>query len=99
MPKSKYNLTSKIIKYPGMGGWHFLQVDKQSSKKIKDKHGQVRRGWGSIRVVVTLGKSTWKTSIFPDSKSGTYLLPLKAEVRQKEKVEAKDKVKFVLNIQ
>jgi lipopolysaccharide export system protein LptA len=35
-------------------------------------------------VKATTGATTWETSIFPDSKRDTYLLPLKAKVRQKE---------------
>jgi hypothetical protein len=39
-------------------------------------------------VSAAIGNTTWKTSIFPDSKAGAYLLPVKAEVRKKEKIEA-----------
>ena len=72
----KYALRSEIVPYPGMGGWHFLSLPKKQASKIKETHGEKAKGWGSIPVTVTLGKSTWKTSIFPDKKAGTYLLPL-----------------------
>ena len=42
----------------------------------------LRRGFGSVRVSATTGVTTWKTSIFPDGKTGTYLLPVKKAVRQ-----------------
>jgi hypothetical protein len=45
-----------------------------------------------------LGKTSWKTSIFPDAKSGGYLLPLKAVVRKKENVAARDIVSFTLEL-
>jgi hypothetical protein len=35
-------------------------------------------------LLVEIGKSLWQTSIFPDSKSGSYLLPVKKAVRLKE---------------
>jgi hypothetical protein len=81
-----------------MAGWHFLGVDKKQSAIIKGKYGQNRCGFGSIPVHVKLGKTEWKTSIFPDSKSGTYLLPLKAQVRKKEEIEEGDAVTFSLFI-
>jgi hypothetical protein len=82
-----------------MAGWHFLSVDKQSSTAIKAAHApQARRGWGSIRINVKLGKSEWATSIFPE-KGGVYLLPLKAAVRKKEGIFADDSVTFTLTPQ
>ncbi|WP_257792107.1 DUF1905 domain-containing protein [Marisediminicola antarctica] len=51
-----------------------------------------RPGFGSIRVSVTLGGSTWLTSIFPDSKSGTFLLPVKGSIRARERVAPGDVV-------
>ncbi|MGZ0711084.1 DUF1905 domain-containing protein (plasmid) [Coraliomargarita sp. W4R53] len=39
------------------------------------------RGFGSVRVIAQVGESEWKTSIFPDKSTGTYVLPLKKSVR------------------
>ena len=36
-----------------------------------------RGGFGSIRVEVTIGSSTWGTSIFPSKEMSSFLLPLK----------------------
>ncbi len=84
--------------YPGMAGWHFVTLDKKASAKVrKSQDGKKRNGWGSVPVTVTLGKSKWCTSIFPD-KSGTYLLPLKAAVRKKEGVGRGDTVRIACEI-
>lgn len=55
-----------------------------------------RPGFGSIRVKVTLGASTWATSIFPESKSGCYVLPVKKAVRASEGVEVGDAVEVTI---
>ena len=81
-----------------MDAWFFAYVDKKQAAEIKERHGKVRRGFGSIRVVATIGKTSWKTSIFPDKQSGTYLLPLKAQVRRAEGIDAGDTVTFYLEI-
>ncbi|WP_320159276.1 DUF1905 domain-containing protein [Acinetobacter bereziniae] len=39
-------------------------------------------------------QSVWKTSIFPDKQSEGYLLPLKAEIRNKEKIYLGDRILF-----
>ncbi len=95
----KYKCRSEVWLYPGMSGWMFASLDKAQSARIKEKHGKQARGFGSIPVEVTLGKTKWKTSIFPDKKSATYLLPLKAVVRRKEGVDKGDHINFSITPQ
>jgi hypothetical protein len=68
------------------------------AKKLKVAFKRPRRGWGSIPVIVTINKSQWKTSVFPDAKSDSFLLPIKASVRKKEHIEAGKTVVFTLEI-
>jgi hypothetical protein len=81
-----------------MGGWHFLSLPKKQSHIIKNVFSDMHRGWGSIPVTVTVGITTWDTSIFRDSKKDCYLLPLKSEVRKKEKIEDGDTISFLIEI-
>jgi hypothetical protein len=98
MKKKHFKLRSEVVPYPGMGGWHFLYVAKKQSEAIKKDFAGMKRGWGSLPVMVTLGKTKWKTSIFPDKKAGVYLLPLKADVRKKEGIQAGDSVSFAIEL-
>ncbi len=83
------------------GSWHFITLPKDKSEEIKffseNLQGK-RRGWGAVRVLVTIGNTAWQTSIFPHSKTGAYILPIKAEVRKKEKIATGDTVKVTLEI-
>lgn len=99
MKKSEYRVRSNIWLYPGASAWHFVTISKTTSATIKKTFAEKTRGWGSLPVEVTLGKTKWKTSIFPDSKSGTYLLPLKAQVRAKEGVAHGDTVSLTIKIE
>lgn len=83
---TEHKIRAKIWIYPGMAAWHFVTVPENVSKKIKDEFGDMARGWGSLPVKVTIGKTSWKTSIFPDKKLNAYLLPIKIEVRKKEQI-------------
>jgi hypothetical protein len=96
--KNIFSILSEVFLYPGMAGWHFVGIPKKQSIEIKKLFGVKAKGWGSIPVKVELGSTKWKTSIFPDKKSGTYLLPLKADVRKKEGILNKDKIKFTIEI-
>ena len=93
-----YKLKSEVWLYPGMAGWHFMSIPKKDGEDIKKRFGKKQRGWGSLPVVVTIGRTSWKTSIFPDKQSGSYLLPLKTDVRKKERISSGDKVNFSIEV-
>ena len=98
MKKPMYELSSKVWLYPGMSGWHFVSVNKKVSREIKELFGQSGRGFGSIPVKVTTGTTAWDTSIFPDKKTATYILPLKVAVRKKENITAGKQLSFSIEI-
>lgn len=65
--------------------WHFLTLPADEAGLIRMAMPKGRaRGWGSLRVRATIGATTFTTSLFPDKTSGSYLLPVKAEVRARE---------------
>lgn len=80
----EFTFKAKVWIYAGQAAWHFVSVPKKESTRIKALFGGLQRGFGSFPVTVTIGKTSWRTSIFPDSKTGTYLLPVKSDVRKKE---------------
>ena len=82
----------------GAGGWHFVTVPEDVSDDITDLTAGRRHGFGSVRVAVRVGSTCWRTLVFPDSKIGTYLLPVKKSVRQAEDLEAGDVVPVHLNL-
>lgn len=94
----QYSFKAKLWVWPGeKAQWRGVTVPKELSAKIK-KAVKVRRGFGSVRVHVTSGHSRWDTSIFPDTKAGTYLLFIKASVRRAEGLDDGDTVSVSLKI-
>ncbi|XVJ51434.1 MAG: DUF1905 domain-containing protein [Vampirovibrio sp.] len=94
----EFTFSGKIWMYQGKGAWFFVTIPKDESEQIKFFNNHKRRGWGSVRVAAKVGKSEWKTSIFPDSKVGAYLLPIKADIRKKEKIVAGNKVRVTIQL-
>lgn len=84
--------------YPGKAGWHFVTIPKKQSEEISHLFGRLKKGWGSLPVKVSLRKTYWTTSIFPHKKSKGYLLPIKKEIRQKEKISASESLSFTIEI-
>jgi hypothetical protein len=69
--------------------WVFVSLPADESEEIRDLAGGLRRGFGSLRVRATIGATTWRTSIFPDSRKG-YVLPVKRPVRAAESLDVGD---------
>ena len=93
-----FEFTAPLWRYPGEGGWHFVSLPPEIGDDITDVTAGIRGGFGSVRVAVTVGATAWRTSIFPDNKTGTYLLPVKKEVRDAEKLETGDDVRARVQI-
>lgn len=70
--------------------WTFVTLPVDVSGEIRELADGPRRGFGSVRVRVTVGGSDWKTSIFPDSKRECFVLPIKRAVRTAERIDRGD---------
>lgn len=78
--------------------WTFVSLPTDVADEIGDVAGPVARGFGSLRVDVTIGRTHWRTSIFPDRAAGTYVLPIKKAVRTAEGVEAGETARVRLTL-
>ena len=66
------------------GAWRFVTVPEDVSDEVDEVVGDATGGFGSVRVEVSLGGSLWRTSLFPSSSAGAYVLPVKKAVRVAE---------------
>jgi hypothetical protein len=97
--KNSYKFRAEVWLYPAEHAtWHFVTLPKKLSTDLKKKYEKVKRGWGSLPIEVTVGKTTWQTSIFPDKRLGAYVLPIKAGVRKKEGMRRGDTAAFTLRV-
>lgn len=91
---------STLWLWPGeTGSWHFVTVPEEQSAEIRLEASASgpRRGFGSVRVEAAVAGVRWRTSVFPQ-KAGTYLLPVKAEVRRRAGIGEGDAVTVELQL-
>ena len=86
----------------GTGTWHFLTLDGEAGEALSGtalmrKLEGMSRGWGSLKVVVTIGESRWSTSVFPAKETG-WILPVKASVRKAEGLVEGEAVEVMLEL-
>ena len=79
----EWRFTAPLWRWRG-GSWHFVTVPQDVSDEVDATVGDATGGFGSVRVEVTVGASTWRTSLFPSTEEAAYVLPVKKAVRVAE---------------
>lgn len=79
-----FDFDAVLWEHQGEAAWYFVTLPEEVADEIADLPVADRRGFGSVRVEVTVGATTWRTSIFPDTKARSYVLPVKKAVRTSE---------------
>jgi hypothetical protein len=91
-----FTFKSKVWRWPGDVAWHFVNLDKDLSAKIK-KIG-VPYGAGMIKVEVAVGKSHWVSALFPQRRSESYILSIKKAIREKEDIWEGNEIKISIKL-
>jgi len=79
-----FEFAAAVWEHDGDAAWFFLSLPDEVADDIEERFGHLAAGFGSLRVEVTIGETTWQTSVFPDTKRSTYVLPVKKAVRKAE---------------
>lgn len=81
--QSVYEFEAEVRRWDGDAAWFFATLPEQIADDIEDD-APIRGGFGSVKVEVTVGSSTWSTSLFPSKQAASFVLPVKKAVRQRE---------------
>jgi len=77
--------------------WVFVAVPPDDADAIDDVTS-LTGGFGSVKVNVQVGKTSWSTSLFPSKELETYVLPLKKAVRTAEGIEVGKPVEITVEV-
>jgi hypothetical protein len=94
-----YTFRGELWLYPDEAGWHFITLPEDVGEQLREDSAPLRKGFGSVRVSASIAGHRWSTSVFPDSKTSSYLLPVKKAVRTAAGIRAGDEVDVELNLQ
>ena len=86
----------EIIHWRGPSPFHFVTVPEEQSAAIEAVSSLVTYGWGAIPVKARIGRTDFKTSLFP--KGDLYLVPIKDAVRRAEGLMLGDTVTVQLRL-
>ena len=89
--KKTWKIKAKVFTYSvETTSWYFVSVDQKITDEIKKKATK-KVGFQFVPVEVTVGETTWRTTLFP-AKNKPYLLALKKDVRIREDIHAGETV-------
>jgi hypothetical protein len=80
----------------GPSPFYFVTVPAEQAQTLKAVSTLVTYGWGMIPVSACIGRTEWKTSLFP--KDGSYLVPIKDIIRKSENLQEGDTVTVRLEV-
>ena len=95
-----YTFTAPLWEWQGNGpaAWYFVTLPADIADEIEQESEGMRGGFGSVKVNVTVGDTTWSTSLFPSSAQESYILPMKKQVRVAEGLDEGEPVRVRLDV-
>jgi len=93
-----FNFKAKVYIYQSRAIYFMITLPRDVAQAIETLFGDLKGGWGSLPVIVTVGKTTWKTAIFSDQSEKSFIMLLKKEIRKKEGIKEGDEVFFGLTV-
>ena len=90
--EAAYLVEGELWLHAGEAGWHFVTMPPEVADDVRARSAASMRPFGTVPARVTLGSTSWSTSLFADSRSGSYLLPIKAAVLRRGSIAEGDLV-------
>jgi len=86
-----------LWEYEGDTPWVFVTLPGADADDIREVVPHPG-GFGSVPVEATIGDVVWRTSVFPDKGSGSFVLPVKRRVRDRAGIDVGDTAPIELRI-
>jgi hypothetical protein len=93
-----YRFSGELWQYDGEAPWCFVTLPVEVSDNVRAEHGLAQTAFGSIKVTATVGDTRWSTSLFPDKRLGSFVLPVRKQVRKAEELEIGSLVEVQLEV-
>jgi len=90
------NFCAEVFEWRGPAPFYWLRLSEDAADYVRIQAAAASYGWGAVPVRVRIGSTDWETSLLP--RSGGYALPLRKDVRLKERIDDGDTVSVGLSV-
>jgi Domain of unknown function (DUF1905) len=84
--RTTYELTAEVWRAEGPSDRYFVTLPDAVTAEVRERFGGSHEAVGSLPISVALGQSIWSTSLYGDAASDSYVIPIKDDVRRRERV-------------
>lgn len=92
----EFTFTGQVIEWRGPAPFLFVPMPDDESELLFELLGQLSYGWGCIPATVSIGDTTFTTSLMP--RQGRFLVPVKVVVQRAESVGLDDVVDLTVEV-
>jgi hypothetical protein len=86
--------TAELFEWRGPAPFYWLALSETACDYVRGE--QASYGWGAVPVCARIGGTEWETSLLP--RDGGYVLPVKRDVRFRERLSDGDAVVVALSV-
>jgi Domain of unknown function (DUF1905) len=90
------SFSAELFEWRGPSPYYWVQVPEDACDDVRAEARAASYGWGAVPVRVRMGASAWETSLLP--RDGGYVLPVRKDVRTRERVGTGDTVTVVMTV-
>jgi hypothetical protein len=90
------SFTADLFEWRGPAPFYWLALPDDVCDYVHAEAAEASYGWGAIPVSVRIGGTEWETSLLP--RDGGYVLPVKKDVRARERIAEGDTVAAVMSV-
>lgn len=81
-----YEVSVEVWRSEGPPDRHFVTLPDDVARDVRARFGGSGQAVGSLPVSVKIGRSIWSTSLYADTGSGSYVIPIKDDARRRERL-------------
>ena len=98
MEAAQFEFEADVWLHQGDAAWHFVTVPGEISDEIRARTAGEGRAFGTVPATVSIGRTSWSTSLFADTQRDAYLIPIKAQVRRREQLADGDVARLTVTL-
>jgi hypothetical protein len=98
MTTQRFTFDAKINLYEGHTQWHYVTLPVDVAASIRKHRSDNGRSTDELRVEVTVEATTWRTTLFDNKSTKSYLLPLRANASKKGTMRVGDTLHIQMNV-
>lgn len=92
--KRKFTIKGVVWVWPGSTPWHFITLDKKISDEVRESFPKM----SIVKIKAKVGEVEWQTAFFRESKTKSYIMPLKKKIRLAEDIWSGEEIEVHVEI-